>query len=98
MKNVLLIDQSQATQKAISEIMADSNTNILCAVDATTGINMACETTPDIVLIELSLGGHSGMEFIYEFRTYSDWQNIPIIIYSTIRLDSTILKSVSYTH
>ena len=78
MKNILLIDQTQSTQKAISEIMVGYK--IICAVDATTAINLASETTPNIIIIELSLGGHSGMEFIYEFRTYSDWQNIPIII------------------
>ena len=94
MKNILLIDQAQATQKAIKEIMPDFN--VTCAVDATNAINLASDTTPDIIIIELSLGGHSGMEFIYEFRTYSDWQNIPIIIYSTIRLEPTILNSKAW--
>lgn len=93
MENILLIDHSLATQKAITEIMSDSNCNVMCAVDATTAINLASEITPDLIIIELSLGGHSGMEFIYEFRTYSDWKNIPIIIYSTIRLEPAILKS-----
>lgn len=94
MKNILLIDQTQSTQKAISEIMVGYK--VICAVDATTAINLASETTPNIIIIELSLGGHSGMEFIYEFRTYSDWQNIPIIIYSTIRLEPSILQSKAW--
>lgn len=94
MKNILLIDQAQSTQKAIREIM--DGYNVSCAVDATTAINIASETTPDIIIIELSLGRHSGMEFIYEFRTYSDWQNVPIIIYSTIRLEPSILQSKAW--
>lgn len=94
MKNILLIDQARPTQKAIREIM--EGYNVTCAVDATTAINIASDTTPDIIIIELSLGGHSGMEFIYEFRTYSDWQNIPIIIYSTIRLEPSILQSKAW--
>ncbi len=94
MKNILLIDQAPATQNALREIMLGDN--VTTAVDATTGIKLASETTPDIIIIELSLGGHSGMEFIYEFRTYSDWQNIPIIIYSTIRLEPAILQSKAW--
>ncbi len=91
MLKVLLVDQAQISHKAISKTLP--HCNVIRASDATTAINLASETKPDIIIIELSLGGHSGMEFIYEFRTYSDWQNIPIIIYSTIRLEPSILQS-----
>ena len=94
MLNVLLVDQAQTSHKAISKTLP--HCNVMRASDATTAINLASEITPDIIIIELSLGGHSGMEFIYEFRTYSDWQNIPIIIYSTIRLEPAILESKSW--
>ena len=30
--------------------------------------------------MELQLVAHSGVEFLYEFRSYSDWKNIPVII------------------
>jgi DNA-binding response OmpR family regulator len=35
---------------------------------------------PDIVIIDLSLAGRSGVEFLYELRSYPDWQAIPAII------------------
>jgi len=96
MQNVLLIDQSQVSQKTIKEILLGFS--VLHASDASSAIKLASEITPDIIIIELSLGGHSGMEFIYEFRTYSDWRNIPIIIYSTIRLEPAIINSKSWNN
>lgn len=34
--------------------------------------------------MELQLVGHSGIEFLYEFRSYPDWQNVPLIIHTHV--------------
>lgn len=47
-------------------------------------VQMADEKQPDIVVLELQLVAHSGIEFLYEFRSYADWQNIPIIVHSNV--------------
>lgn len=39
---------------------------------------------PDIVVLELQLVSHSGVEFLYEFRSYADWQAVPVIIHSNV--------------
>lgn len=40
----------------------------------------ADEVRPDLVVMELQLVSHSGIEFLYEFRSYADWMNVPLII------------------
>lgn len=44
----------------------------------------ADQIRPDIVVLELQLIEHSGIEFLYEFRSYSDWRNIPVIVHSHV--------------
>jgi DNA-binding response OmpR family regulator len=39
---------------------------------------------PDLVILELQLVEHSGIEFLYEFRSYTDWQQVPVIIQSQV--------------
>jgi CheY-like chemotaxis protein len=39
---------------------------------------------PDIVILDLMLAGRSGVEFLYEFRSYPDWQQLPVIVFSNI--------------
>lgn len=39
---------------------------------------------PDVVVLELAIPGHNGIEFLQEFRSYSDWTHIPVVIYSHI--------------
>jgi len=55
------------------------------AQDAVKVIDLA---RPDCIILELQLGGHSGVEFLHEFRSYEDWANIPLYIYSGISLES----------
>jgi DNA-binding response OmpR family regulator len=35
---------------------------------------------PDVVVLNLFLAGRSGIEFLYELRSYPDWQTLPVII------------------
>ena len=37
---------------------------------------------PDIIILELQLGIHNGVEFLYELRSYLEWQHIPVIVHT----------------
>ncbi|MGZ6004817.1 MAG: response regulator [Candidatus Saccharimonadales bacterium] len=47
---------------------------------------------PALVVLELQLAAHNGIEFLYEFRSYQDWQSIPVIIHSQV---PPLLKAIS---
>jgi DNA-binding response OmpR family regulator len=44
----------------------------------------------DLVVTELQLPVHNGMEFLYELRSYSDWQHIPVIIHSSLPAERVV--------
>lgn len=55
---------------------------------------------PDAVVLEVLLTSHSGIEFMYEFRSYSEWQQIPVIVASRARaedlgLDNALRQSLA---
>ena len=54
------------------------------AAHAQDAVHEADESKPDIVVLELQLAKHNGVEFIYEFRSYSEWQNVPIILLTMV--------------
>ncbi len=35
---------------------------------------------PDAVILELALARHNGIEFLYEFRSYHEWQQVPLLV------------------
>jgi len=90
-KKILVIEPGSSERSTMIEALAEYE--VLVVASAGDAIGAANDTDVDLVIMELSLGGHSGMEFLYEFRTYEDWQNIPIIIYSGLRVDDEVLKS-----
>ena len=47
-------------------------------------VNASDQTTPDLIILELQLANHNGIEFLYEFRSYPEWQNIPVIVLSMV--------------
>ncbi len=54
------------------------------ATGAQVAIDAADAQMPDVVLLELQLVAHSGIEFLYEFRSYAEWQMVPVIVLSHV--------------
>jgi CheY-like chemotaxis protein len=51
---------------------------------AENAIHAADIHAPDLVVLELQLVGHSGVEFLYEFRSYPEWQEVPVIVHTSL--------------
>jgi DNA-binding response OmpR family regulator len=84
MSRVLLIEPDKILAKVYTEILSANEYEVDIATGAQSAIMAADENTPDIVVLEIQLTEHSGIEFLYEFRSYSEWQNIPVIIQSHV--------------
>lgn len=57
---------------------------------------------PRLVVTELQLAEHNGVEFLYELRSYPDWQDLPVIILTSVPpqdagLNDTLLSNLSVT-
>ncbi len=94
MAKILIIDHHKTSQATLSEILTHHDLRI--AHDATSGIEAANDFDPDLIILELSLSSHSGMEFLYEFRSYSDWTSVPVIVYSSVHLEPEVLNSKTW--
>lgn len=47
-------------------------------------MHIADDFMPDLVILELQLAGHNGIEFIYEFRSYAEWREVPIMLLTMV--------------
>jgi DNA-binding response OmpR family regulator len=82
--SILLIEPDMVLAITMREYLESLNHHVQWRSDAQSSINSADETAPDLVILELQLAQHSGMDFLYEFRSYPEWQHVPIIILSSI--------------
>ena len=82
--NILLIEPDKVLAKTYSRLLKGRGDRVAVANTAQQAVIKADNSKPDLVILELQLVSHSGIEFLYEFRSYPDWQKIPVIINSSV--------------
>jgi DNA-binding response OmpR family regulator len=91
--HILLLEPDRVVSKCISDIFVEKNHTISIVGNADRAIEACDKNKPDVVVLELSIPGHSGSEFLYEFRTYTDWLQVPVVIYSSLKPPVKITES-----
>lgn len=84
MANILLIEPDRILAEIYRESLESDGHVVSVCAGAQSAVLAADKTKPDLVILELQLVEHSGIEFLYEFRSYPDWQNIPVLIHSQV--------------
>jgi len=84
MAKVLVVEPDHKLARVYANALKLRNHQVALAHTAQDAIVEADEVKPTVVILELQLTAHSGIEFLYEFRSYSDWVKIPVIILSNV--------------
>jgi len=96
--NVLIVDDSSLTRKAIRRIieMLDLDTeHILEAGDGEEALGILGQNRVDLVLADLNMPVMDGIEMIYHMRGSDDTRHIPVVIVSTESSQTRIEKLLS---
>lgn len=86
--NILLVEPDKILCKIYERAFIRHGYEVMIANGAQQAIALADEVTPDIIVLELQLSEHGGVEFLYELRSYSEWQSIPVIIHSMVNISN----------
>lgn len=82
--NVLIVEPDHLLGSVYKSAIQKAGYCAALAKDAQQAVKLADKTAPDVVVLELQLPGHSGVEFLYEFRSYPEWQSIPVVLHSFV--------------
>ena len=80
MAKILLLEPDSVLAGNIERYFANAKHTVSVHSDPQQAVTSADSRAPDLIIAELQLAGRSGVEFLYEFRSYPEWQNIPVII------------------
>lgn len=89
---VLIVEPAIDFGRLLCKKMKTHNLKSDLAHSAQQALHLADKNKPNVVILELNLASHNGLEFLYELRSYQDWQNIPVIIYSHLTPEETGLN------
>ena len=84
MSHVLIIEPSKplaATYRRALELVGHQTSWAAHAQDA---VYESDKQRPDVVVLELQLTRHNGIEFLYEFRSYPEWQDVPVVLLTLV--------------
>ncbi len=82
--HVLLIEPDHLQATAIAQSLRRNGHSVAHSRSAQRAVQCADEKVPDVVVLELQLPQHNGVEFLYEFRSYFEWLHIPVVIHSFV--------------
>jgi len=80
MSNVLLIEPNTLLAKSYIQALQHAGHKVAHATGAQAAIDAADKQLPDVVIVEIQLPQHSGIEFLHEFRSYPEWINVPVVV------------------
>lgn len=84
MSRVLLIEPDRLLGRVYAQALERAGLAVDLAHNAQDAIFAADAATPDVVVMEADLAGHSAAAFLYEFRSQSDWLEIPVVIHTNM--------------
>jgi DNA-binding response OmpR family regulator len=79
MPNVLLLETDYQLAKHTGDYLKLQGHQVVSFCDPQSAISSADSHCPDVIVLNLILAGRSGIEFLYELRSYPEWQQIPVI-------------------
>ena len=91
---ILIIDDSTIARKSIKENLRNFNIEFLEAADAMSGLSIAVNSLPDLILLDLNLPDYPGFEILKQIRAHPTAAHIPVIITTM----SSSAKDVEQAH
>lgn len=94
-KKILIVEDDEAMQKAISEVFANQEFITLKANDGEEGLSMSLKEHPDLILLDILMPKMDGMIMLQKLRQ-DEWGKIaPVIILTNVNPNtSSVINSV----
>lgn len=89
-KKILIVEPDRELAGIMKSYLEKTNSDarVMVANTAQDAIIKADTSPPDVVVVELAIPEHNGIAFLHEFRSYSDWRKVPVVVYSFLPRDN----------
>jgi CheY-like chemotaxis protein len=93
MSKILLVEDNEMNRDMLSRRLGRKGFEVVIAVDGQAGVDMAASTSPDIILMDLSLPVMDGWEATRRIKADPDTQNIPVIALTAHAMSGDEIKA-----
>ena len=82
--NILLVEPDNIEAATYRAALEREGHKVAHARSAQAAVHEADQKQPDVVVLELQLPRHNGVEFLYEFRSYAEWLELPVVVHTYV--------------
>ncbi|MDD5747690.1 MAG: response regulator [Actinomycetota bacterium] len=79
-KKVLIVEDDEEIVKLLNLRLRTEGFETVSATDAKSGVSLASEYQPDLILLDIALPDESGAEFMKRMELSEQTKNIPVIV------------------
>ena len=94
MKKILFIEDETSLQKAFGTILKDKGYEVVSAFDGETGLKLAKDERPDLILLDLILPKAHGFEVLKKLKEEKETQQIPVIVLTNLEEMENVGKAL----
>ncbi len=91
---ILVVEDNEANVELISRFLRRSGHRVLVAFDGLTGVRMAAENIPDLILMDLGLPDLDGWEAAQMIKSKAETAQVPIIALTAHNLAEDVDRAV----
>ncbi len=96
MKKILIVEDEPALLRVLSDKFTNEGFSILEAKNGLTGLKMALEEKPEVILLDILMPELDGMEMMRRLREANAYgKNVPIVILTNLDADEKITWAVA---
>lgn len=95
MKKIIIVEDEQVLQKALSIELLGAEFQVLSALDGQAGLALIQKEKPDLVLLDLTMPKMPGFEVLKNLKADPATKSIPVIILSNLGQDEDKEKGMS---
>jgi DNA-binding response OmpR family regulator len=96
MKKILFIEDESALQQALSKYLSDNGYRVLSAMDGESGLRLAKDEMPDLIMLDLILPKKDGFEVLKILKKDETTKDIPVIVLTNLGGTADIEKAISF--
>lgn len=92
-KIILIVEDNELNMKLMRMLLQGRKYEIMEAIDAETGIELARQCTPDLILMDIQLPGMDGLAATRVIKADPVLCNIPVLAVTSFAMDSDMVKA-----
>jgi two-component system cell cycle response regulator DivK len=94
-KRILVVEDQEDNRRIVRDLLTSTGYELIEALDGETGVRMAKEHQPDLILMDIQLPGLDGYEATRRIKAEPTLRAIPIVVVTSYALSGDDAKAMA---